>query len=185
MGKILKSASNIFIVLIILIITKNLILYSTYNHGAKGLKKTLGSNTNIFGTWELSVDSFDHLIDTNEKWKLVVNDDSTGHCFIKKSHSKIIVGDTQPYSWASLLPYEEKRCLSYNSRIILDNEYLIFLPDSNSMWIDTMYTKYLQKEDSLLIDRGIYHKKYTEPPIWGFYYSYKVPLSNMFEFWFF
>jgi len=55
-----------------------------------------------------------------------------------------------------LLPYKSAEDYNFDSEVRIDSEYLMFFPDLNTASGDTLFIKYLHKDDSLLLDR---HKR--------------------------
>lgn len=177
--RVVLIISAVVLGIILSILVKNFYLYSTYEHGNVALLKNKeGDWVGVFDTWE-------HGIDERHVLKYEFNSDSSGFFYYEYYPVKVNGKRSSLYSWNSLLPFSEEHLKRYKTKVVMDSCYILYLPSENSLWPDSLYSKYEVRSDSLFIDRKRRKYRYNEEPIWGLDYSWKQRFSRLFYFWMF
>jgi len=134
--------------------------------------KIEGKWKGVFNTWEHGKDER-HIIEYN------FDSDSTGIFNYTFLYKRIDNKQSDTYSWKALLPFDKNDLREYHSKVLIDSIYIIHIPDSYSLWQDTVYAQYKINKDSLFIDRIKQDYPYTTQPVWGLEYSEKVSLKKL------
>ncbi len=160
---------------------KNLILYTNYNHDYSGLLKVAGQENSLFGTWEITFDDYDCGFDYQHHLNITLMSDSSGNQIYKSSGFRMNGEVARVYSWSSLLPLDDSKSTEFFSNIIIENGYLVFIPDSGYSFLDTSYAKFKLSNDTLFIDELRYRNYYKNNPI--FKNSKNAQFSEILKFW--
>jgi hypothetical protein len=160
-------------------IAKNFYLYFTYKHGSQALIKVEGQPDEIEGRWKANFDSFGDGFDVRHIVDFKVNSDSTGIYYEKNYSTRVTGKNTEPYSWGAIFPFDKNDFYEYQYKVFIDSLYIMHLPDSNTRFQDTLYSKYKISNDSLYIG-GISFRRYTEKPSWSNPHSGIITFFDMF-----
>lgn len=179
----MKKSRIIFVIAILILsivlipIAKNIYLYLTYEHGNNALLK--GKD----GRWVGIFDTYEHGMDERHVLHFDFVSDTSGYIYYQSYSVKINENYSSVYSWRSLLPFSESDARKYKSKILFDSEYITFLPGTESVWKDTLYSKYRVSSDSLFIDRSRKKYRYSDEPVWGIPFSDKPSIIKLFYIW--
>jgi|GEM_PF-4358000 len=176
---ILRTLFIVIILFIVITLLKNIYLYNVYEHGNKVLIKIEGTPGKIEGRWKGIFDTWEHGKDERHILEYHFSPDCTGIFMYKFLFKRVDNNQSNTYSWKSLLPFDENAQRKYQAKVFIDSMFIVHVPDSNSLWRDTVYARYKIRNDSLFIDRRKQNYPYSSDPVWGLEYSGKVPLKKL------
>lgn len=168
---IIKVFLGILVGIIGVIYLKNTILYFTYKHGEYSFHKISPDQNE----WMREIEIHPDLRDAKyiERYKFLSDD--TGKYYSTWIGKKINGEQAKTYSFSALLPYDVDSAKYYESVILIDSMYIIYLPSEQSYNDkDTLYSKYLIRNDSLYVDGNRYNHKYSSTPTWEIMESIKA-----------
>lgn len=167
----------------VIIIAKNIYLYSTYKHGEAVFTKNENDNM-LAGNWKVEFETFCDGRDQKHTEMFSINADSTGILSSKDQFAKILGASANYYSFMSLLPYKSSEMLG-KRKVKFDSQYVMYMRErispKNKLKILTdtlLFRKYKLSSGSLYVDmRNYQNSRYDEKPNW-------IPkLSEKHDFW--
>ncbi len=189
----MKLKKIVLIVLVVLsasyliILSKNIYLYSIYRHGGSKsiIYKTVGEIGELAGTWQGVTDIWQEGYDWRQFVKYEFNADSAGLVTIRNFNYKINGEYTRVYSWRSLLPFDKNKYSEHKYKVIVDPIYIKEIKTDSDGKIYTSYYKYKINADSLFISYEYSIRPYSEEPVWRHEHLKVIKFSDLFKYWFF
>ena len=178
--KIVKIILTLILIFYVINTAKNFYLYFTYKHDSLAWIKIEGQPDEIEGRWKGIFDFWEGGHDVRHIEEYIFNSDGTG-IYHTKSYQKRINGKyPEVYSWGSILPLDKRDYIEHQYRVSIDSLYILFLPDSNTYWKETIYFKYKISNDSLYVDQhGLEYHRYTTKPCWTNHYNEKIDFIKL------
>ena len=181
--KKLKVIITILLVVSCTQIAKNIYLYAQYKHGTCTFSKKSGVKDSLIGEWEGVFDTWVEGIDERYSIGYKFSSDSTGIFQYSYFRNKTDGRPAETYSWRALLKYSRDDVYTYETNILFDDEYIIYLPNGHSSWTDTVYSRYNVVANSLYVDKDKSQSRYDRKPNWCFASSSKVSFFKLLQFW--
>ncbi len=182
--KTLTVVLSFTLIIILLPTIKNLLLYFKYEHGNQALIKTDGKSGVLQGSWHGVFDTYQCGLDERHDLTYEFSTDSTGVLYYTFYCDRIDGNIAMVYSWNSLLPFDKVNARKYVIHLSVDETYIKYLPGEQSLYQDTVYSKYQVCFDSLFIDAAAWEYPYQDEPLWGFAFSERLAtVSDLLKFW--
>jgi hypothetical protein len=152
----------------------------TSDNGAETSDKT----ADLTGTWRGEYDEYRGGADVRHVYVFEFATATSGTYQHTRLDLKMFDKRAPVYSWLSLLPYKAPTSADHRGEVrATPSGFLAFAPGEESAWRDTVYSKFLTRNDTLFIDSRKAPAPYDDEPNWTPPFSEKPELTRLAFVW--